>query len=708
MSGREKLLLLLAVTLCLLPAPPARAQATDWKKIVIPPLHEFHPVQPRRIELANGLVLFLQEDHELPLVRGTAQIRGGSREEPAEKVGLVRIYGEVWRTGGTHGQTGDQLDDFLEARAAKVETSGAMDSTFVSLDCLKENFDEVFKAFVDLLRQPEFREDKIVVAKSRVNTSIARRNDNIFEIASREADKLVYGANSPYARVPEYATVTPVSRDDLLNWHRTFVHPNNIILGVVGDFDSKILEAKLRQAFESWPRGPAAKKAEINFQEPKPGYYFVAKDDVTESAIRMVHLGTTRDNPDFFALEVLNQAFGEGFSSRLFSNIRSKRGLAYYVFGGVGAAFDHPGIFQMAMGTKNGTTATSIDALYAELDAVQKNPPSADELKKAKDGLLNSFVFRFDSKAKVLRERMVYEFYGYPADFLERYRVGVGKVTAQDVARVARQYMHRDRLAVLVIGKAADFDRPLSSFGRLTAVDITIPTGAVAKAKGPVTSNAEGRALLARVIEGLGGAAKVRSVKSLRTKLDMQMKTPMGEMAMTADQLIVFPDQFWQKMTMPMGDILFVVSPAVAFIKGPMGTQDLPASQKQDILGEMKRDPLSVAQHADDPKYAFTAGGSEKVGEVEASVLDVTADGAELRWFVDPQSGRILRATWQTTGPSGPGERVVEYGDWKTVEGLTLPFKETRTLGGEKEGSVDVKEIEVNPPVDPKLFEKPA
>jgi zinc protease len=709
MNGRAKLLFPLAVTLTLLPAPPAaRAQATDWKKIVIPPLHEFHPVQPRRVELPNGMVLFLQEDHELPLIRGTARIRGGSREEPADKVGLVEIYGEVWRTGGTKSQTGDQLDDFLEARAAKVETSGRVDSTFVSLDCLKENFDEVFQVFVDLLREPEFREDKIGVARSQVNTSIARRNDDIFEIAGREANKLVYGANSPYARIPEYATVAAISRDDLLSWHRTYVHPNNIVLGMVGDFDSKMMEAKLRGAFDSWPRGPAAPKAESAFPGPKPGYYFVAKDDVTESAIRMVHLGTTRDNPDFFALEVLNQAFGGGFASRLFSNIRSKRGLAYYVFGGVGAAYDHPGIFEVAMGTKNGTTATSLDALYAELDAIQKNPPSADELKKAKDGLLNSFIFRFDSKEKVLRERMAYEFYGYPADFLERYRAGIEKVTQEDLARVAHRYVHKDRLAILVVGKAADFDRPLSSFGPVTNVDITIPTGTAAKAKAPVATNPEGKALLGKVIESLGGAAKVRTVKSLRTKLDMQMKTPMGEMAMTAEQVVVYPNQVWQKMTMPMGEILLVVSPTVAFIKGPMGTQDLPTSQKEDLLGEMMRDPLLVTQHADDPDYAFAAAGSEKVGEVEATILDVNAGGAEVRWFVDPQSGRILRASWQATGPAGPGERVVEYGDWKTVEGLTLPTKETRTLGGEKEGSVDIKEIEVNPATDPKLFEKPS
>jgi len=162
---------------------PARAAdvATNWKQIEAPPLHAFHPQLPKRIQLSNGMIIFLQEDRELPLIRGTARIRGGSVDEPPDKVGLVQIYGEVWRTGGTKGRTGDQLDDFLEAHAAKVETSGDSDSTTVSWDCLKDTFDDAFKIFLELLREPEFRDDKIALAKNQVNTSISRRNDNPFE-----------------------------------------------------------------------------------------------------------------------------------------------------------------------------------------------------------------------------------------------------------------------------------------------------------------------------------------------------------------------------------------------------------------------------------------------------------------------------------------------------------------------------------------------
>jgi zinc protease len=133
------------------------AQAPTWQQIPIPKLPAFHPAQPKRIELPNGMVVFLQEDHELPTIDGTARIRGGERSVPANKTGLMDVYGEVWRTGGTKTQTGDQLDDYLEQRAAKVETGGGADSTTVSWSCLKEDFNEVFRAFEDVLKNPEFR-----------------------------------------------------------------------------------------------------------------------------------------------------------------------------------------------------------------------------------------------------------------------------------------------------------------------------------------------------------------------------------------------------------------------------------------------------------------------------------------------------------------------------------------------------------------------
>src|SRR5205814_916736 len=199
--------------------------------------------------------------------------------------------------------------------------------------------------FNDLLRGPGLREDKLDLAKREAFDGISRRNDEIGEIARREASKLAYGAQNPYVRVPEYTTIAAVNREDLQQWHDTHVHPNNIIIGIVGDFDSAQMEAKLCEAFGDWAKGPALQELDI----------------------------------------------------------------------------------QLVIGTKSQSTVEAIQALYGQIDELKTKPVTDDEIKRAKDSILNAFVFNFDTPDKVLRERMAYEFYGYPPDFLEKYRAGIDK-----------------------------------------------------------------------------------------------------------------------------------------------------------------------------------------------------------------------------------------------------------------------------------------
>src|SRR5262249_32756239 len=309
------------------------------------------------------LVIFLQEDHELPLIDGVIRIRGGHRDEPADKVGLAGIYAEVWRTGGTKSKTGDELDDFLEMRAARVEASPGIDSSSLSWMSLQQDFAHVLPVVLDLLENPEFRQEKIDLARQQLTSLISRRNDDVGEIAQRESTRLAYGRDNPYARIPEYYTVAPVTREDLLNWHKRTVAPNNMILGIAGDFDPAVMEHKLRDAFGKLPKGQPFPGNQVAFHEPAPGIYLAEKNDVNQSTVEMVDLGIERRNPDYYAVQVLNELFGGGFSSRLFSHIRTREGLAYSVGGGVGSAFDHPGIVRFTAGTKSGSTGAVIEAL---------------------------------------------------------------------------------------------------------------------------------------------------------------------------------------------------------------------------------------------------------------------------------------------------------------------------------------------------------
>jgi zinc protease len=461
------------------PAAPESTATTHsaqpWAKIPIPPLHAFKPVQPKRIELTNGLVIFLQEDHELPFINGSILIRGGSRDEPVAKLGLISLYGETWRTSGTATISGDKLDDEMEAKAAQIETGGSGASTSVTWSSLKKDFDPVFAATMDLLLHPTFKADKLQLSKSQVETGISRRNDDASGIAQREAVKLAYGPSNPYARQPEYATVNAITLDDLKAWHDRTVVPNNMIVSVSGDFDGAAMETKLRAAFEPLPRGQRFESATITFTNPKPTVNFVQKADVNQSNVFIVGLGTERSNPDYYALSVMNEIFSGGFGSRVVQDVRTKLGLAYSVGGSFTAAYDHPGIFYVEAATKSATTVAATQALLAEIGRLKTEPPTPTELRNAKDEVLNSFIFHYDTPAKTLNEQVTLAFYGYPADTLEKYRAGIEKVTSADVARVANKYIDVSKLATIVVGNDTQIKPPLETLGKVNDIDITIP-----------------------------------------------------------------------------------------------------------------------------------------------------------------------------------------------------------------------------------------
>ena len=457
----------------------APMQAQPWKSIPIPPLPAFHPEQPKRIVLKNGVVIFLEEDHELPFINGFVELHGGERDLPASKAGMIDLYSQTWRTSGTATHSGDALDDILEAKAAKVETGGDVDSTSISWSSFNTDFDMVFGIAVDLLEHPKFDNQKLELAKQQEATGIVRRNDDASGIAEREAFKLIYGAESPYGRVPELATVMSVTTADLDGFHRKTVIPNGMIIGVSGDFDTATMEKRLRAAFESLPKGEAIVTPKEEFPGPKPGVYSVDKSDVNQSNIWIVGIGTKRNNPDYYALSVMNEVFSGGFGARLMQTIRTKMGLAYSVGGAYTASYDHPGVFYTVASTKSTNTAKTTRALLDQIDLLKTAPFTDLEVRKAKDQLLNSFVFHYDSKDKLLAEQARLEFYGYPSDFLDKYHDAIEKVTPADLERVAKKYIEPSKLAVLVVGNTSTYGTPLSEvdpkLGKVQTIDITIP-----------------------------------------------------------------------------------------------------------------------------------------------------------------------------------------------------------------------------------------
>jgi predicted Zn-dependent peptidase len=689
-------------------APEGATQVTDYRKIKYPPLPDFKIAKPEVYTLENGMTVFLIEDHELPLISVQAQIRTGSNYEPKNKVGLAEIMADVQRSGGTARMTGDEIDEYLAVRAASVETGMGGSAGFASMNSLTDAFDDTFAVFADVLRTPAFSQDKLDVAKIQTNAGIARRNDNIGGITGREFSRLMYGADSPLSWMAEYETVAAVERADLVSFHEKYYHPNNVYLGVVGDFDSAVIKGKIKATFGDWKAGPALELPAVAFQEPKPGVYFVEKSDVNQAHVRLGHLGIEQKNPDYFAVQVLNEVFGGGFAGRLMQVVRSDKGLAYSVFGGVGAEFNYPGVFQTGLQTKSETMAESVEALKAEIAGIIDNPPSEEELRRAKESILNSFVFRYDSRGEILSQQMTYAYYGLPADYLETYRAKIEKVTAADVLRVAKEYIHPDRVTLLVVGKAEDFDKPVSTFGEVTQLDVTIPpppdtTPAVVKTAASLEAGAR---LMAEMSLAVGGA-QASSIRSLERKGNTVLSMGGQSMSLGSDLLLVFPDKVRMALKTPVGEMTTVLDGKTGFRQAGGRVMDLSAGDVEDASEELARDLAHIVVLGGSGVEAVAAG-QEEIDGVPYRILALSVDGVETRMWIAPD-GLVFKQAYQGKHPMQrtPGKTEVLYSDYREVEGLHVPHVQVMRFEGQEIMRTVLESVEVNPEVDSGAFAKP-
>ena len=350
------ILALAAIMLCAL-----TASAQDVTKLKFPALNPITIPKVEKVTLDNGLRLYILEDNSLPIVQASVRINCGGYLEPTDKLGLASICGQVLRTGGTAKWTGDQIDLALESVGASVETNIGNLNGSASMYTLTENLDLGLEVLAEVLRRPAFSQDKIDLAKVGMRSMISRRNDDPFSIGIREFLKAVYGAESPYARHTEYATIDAITRADLVGFHQACFNPENFQIAIWGDIKKDEIIAKVNQYFGDWAKGsmPIPPPPAVDYKY-EPGLAYVAKEDVNQSNIFLGHIGGLVTDPDYPALIVMNNILGGSFASRLFNNVRSKEGLAYSVGGAYTANVSYPGTFYSFASTKSETTAKAI------------------------------------------------------------------------------------------------------------------------------------------------------------------------------------------------------------------------------------------------------------------------------------------------------------------------------------------------------------
>ncbi len=675
--------------LCLLAAP---LPAQTYKDLKYPSIGTIKIPDVTQVTLPNGMRVYLLEDHTIPLVRGLALVRTGNLFDPADKVGLATMTGMVLRTGGTKSKTGDQLDEQLENVAASVETNIGESLGTVSFSALTGNTGEVLAVVKDVLTSPEFREEKVQLAKNELRSGIARRNDDPQAIARREFTALLYGKDTPYGWDMEYATIDRIQRSDLQRFYQRYFFPANIMFAVQGDFSMPEMKARIEALFGDWKvTQPPVPPFPSVISKTTPGTYLVTKTDVTQTTFYLGQRGGMLSDKDYPALEVMADILGGGFQSRLFRRVRTQLGYAYGIGAIWGANYDHPGLFTVEGSTKSVSSTEAIQAASEEIAKMRDSEVTPAELDIAKNTVLNSWVFHFDTPAKTLNRLLTYEYFGYPKDFIYRYQKALEAVTRADISRVAKQYLDPRELTIVAVGNPADFGAKLDTLGRpVTPLDITIPEPKAEAAPISEASRDAGKKLLLNLQRKAGGVEKLAAIKDLREQVTMQLSPQAGGLTVKQTQMWMSPSYIRQEMEMPFGKVVVYSNGAGGFVTTPRGTSPIPAAQQQQIREELLRVYPALLLSDRVP--------GRVVNQLPDGSIEVTdGEGSSVRLTLDPATGLIAKADYQQAGARGPAASMQQsYLAYQSVDGVQFPKKISVTRNGQNYAEFTVDQVKFN------------
>jgi zinc protease len=411
-------------------------------------LQAMPPIQ--RTVLANQLVLLVCEEHSLPFVTFQLLIDSGSRRDPSGEEGLSHLTARGLLLG-TSKRNVNAINEELDFMGASLNSSSSRDYATLSLRVLKKDLDKGFDLFMEALTQPTFPDEEIQREVEKTLAAIQSAEDQPEVVAEKEFQKTLF-LKSPYAHPVEGTkeSVPRLTREAVLRFYRTYYHPNKSILTIVGDLTANEVKTKLLSHLEKWQ---TAKIPEVPFISTFAKEQKTVKINrpITQANIILGHSGVSRENPDFYALTVMNYILGGGgFASRLVGEIRNKRGLAY----SVASFFDpgkYPGSFQIVLQTKNSSAREAVSLSLQQMELIQKEPVSEKELEGAKKYLIGSFPMRLDTQGKLANFLTQVEYYGLGLDYPEKYPSLINSVTREEVLRVARKYLHPENYILIVV-----------------------------------------------------------------------------------------------------------------------------------------------------------------------------------------------------------------------------------------------------------------
>ncbi|MDP7178792.1 MAG: pitrilysin family protein [Verrucomicrobiota bacterium] len=446
------------------------------EKLTFPPLvYDAPNPADYREELESGAIVYIYPDRERPLIDLSVNIRAGSFLDTEGKEGLANLTGHLMARGGIPSKPANELDEELEFLAARLSSSFGGLNGSISLNLLSKDADRGFEILRAVLAAPSFQEDKLALRKTQLLQGLKQRNDDSRNIESRERNFLAYGENFWFNRHTTAASLESIRREDLLAFHHEWVHPRNFIVSISGDFDRDAMLERLDGVFAAWPHpGKKAPPVPQEREYGKSGVYIVDKD-VNQGRVSIMLPGIRWDDPDFYAIQVMNDVLGGGgFTSRITNRVRSDEGLAYSAGSSFPGGSHYPVVFRAGFQSKSRTVAYATSIVLEEIERIAGEPVSAEELLTAKKSFIDTFPNNFASSAQVVSafagDEMIGRYARQP-NYWAEYRDNIEAVDIAAVQRVAKRRLRLGQVIILIVGQKEEIlkghpDHPVE-LGRL-------------------------------------------------------------------------------------------------------------------------------------------------------------------------------------------------------------------------------------------------
>jgi len=409
-----------------------------------------------KTKLSNGLAVWIVRQSELPIVSMNLVMNAGGTYDTAEKSGVSSFTASML-TQGTKTRSAIDIANQTQSIGASVGAGSGWDSTNVTMQSITKNLDAALDIFADVVTNPAFPANELEIQRRRAIVGFAQRKSSPTAVADVVYNRVLYG-DQPYGRQlsGDEKSVKALTRDDLVNFYNANYHPNGSTLIVVGDVDSKTLMPKLEKAFAGWKPNNDSMMNSVKVggetMMAKPAIYIVDKPGAAQSSVSIGQVGVSRDNPDYYALQVMNSILGGGGTARLFQNLREDKGYTYgaysrFVYRRGAGPFSASGEIQTV------STKEAVEEFMKELNGIRgSRPVTAAELETNKQAIIRRFPSGFETVGQISGQLSNLVVYGLPDTYFNDFIAKVNAVTLDDVNRVANKYLTPDKMAILVVG----------------------------------------------------------------------------------------------------------------------------------------------------------------------------------------------------------------------------------------------------------------